>query len=158
MRKILSLCILLISISAYSQSTNDTIYVQKVMGGYKFLQNEKVLKYSQMLTIVKNNSESYNLIKSAQASNALSMVLGGAGGFLVGYQLGTVIGGGEPNLIVGGVGVGLIVLSIPISINAAQKTMQGVIIYNKHIQKLSYAPPKLNFGFTQSGIGLVLKF
>ena len=158
MRKILSLCIVLFSISAYSQSTNDTIYSQKVMGSYKFIQNEKVLKYSDLLTIVASNREAYSLIKSAQTSNGFSTVLGAVGGFLVGYQLGTAIVGGEPNLTVGGVGLGLIAISIPISINASKKAKQGVAIYNKQIKELSYSQPKLNFGITQNGVGLLLKF
>lgn len=166
MRKILTLCIVLFSIGAYSQTSisdysqtsNDTIYSQKVFGGYRFWKKEKELKYSELLTIVKNNREAYKLIKSAQASNGFSVVLGGVGGFLVGYQLGTAIAGGEPNLAVGGVGIGLMGLSIPISINASKKARQGVAIYNKQIQELSYSPPKIYFGCTESGIGLILKF
>ena len=43
-------------------------------------------------------------------------LLGGIGGFLVGWTLGTALGGGDPDWTVAGVGAGFIALSIPFAI------------------------------------------
>ncbi len=48
--------------------------------------------------------------------NVTAQVLGGIGGALVGWQLGTYIGGGEPNWTLAAVGGGLIAVAIPLEI------------------------------------------
>lgn len=50
------------------------------------------------------------------AMTVTSWVIGAAGGACVGYTLGTLIGGGEPDYIIGGVGLGLIAIAIPLEI------------------------------------------
>jgi hypothetical protein len=50
------------------------------------------------------------------AGTVAAYILAYSGGFMVGYTLGTAIAGGDPNWGVAGIGAGLIVVAVPLSI------------------------------------------
>lgn len=148
-------------IAALTFCHSQTIESEKVFGGYKFTQNGEPLTMDELTTKLNSNEESAKLINKAKNQNMLASVLAGAGGALVGYPLGTAIGGGEPNWMLAGVGAGIIAVAIPISSGANKKTVQAIDIYNS-----GNNPKKENIAFTpelflvsnNSGMGLALKF
>ena len=161
MRKIaIFLTLLVVSMSfAFGQTTTDSISMKKVFGGYQFYQGEQMLNMNQLVNLMKPNDLAYRQIKSAQASFTLAAIMSGVGGFMVGWPIGTALGGGEPNWTLAGVGAGLILVSIPISQSFNKKAKQAVELYNAGLQTSSFWDKKeLNLSLTGNGIGLTLKF
>jgi hypothetical protein len=160
MKKINIILIILISSFNFAMGqTNDSITMKKVVGGYHFFQGEERLTVNQLVKAMKTNNEAYSLVKSAQSNNTIASVIGGVGGFMVGWTLGTALGGGEPNWAVAGVGAGLIVVSIPISHSFNKKVKKAVETYNRGFQTSSFWDDnKLNLSLKGNGIGLRLSF
>ena len=161
MRRIaILLTLLVVSMSfAFGQTASDSISMKKVFGGYQFYQGEQMLNMNQLVNLMKPNDLAYRQIKSAQASFTLAAIMSGVGGFMVGWPIGTALGGGEPNWTLAGVGAGLILVSIPISQSFNKKAKQAVELYNAGLQTSSFWDKKeLNLSLTGNGIGLTLKF
>ena len=112
----------------------DSIELKKIFGGYQFYQNDKLLKFKQLDNLIKSNNEAYDQFKSSKSSRTIATILGYAGGFMIGWPLGTAIAGGKPNWVIAGAGAGLTAISIPISINSNKKLKKAVSIYNSTMQ------------------------
>ncbi|HMR88754.1 MAG TPA: hypothetical protein PKD51_11405 [Saprospiraceae bacterium] len=93
-----------------------------------------------------------------QGIAALSNGFGAVGGFLVGYELGGQISGGEFNSTRFAVGGGLTILSIIMGANANRSKKKAIEIYNDaHKNKKGmghYEKPKVSFSIS----GLVVNF
>ncbi len=161
MKKIaITLALLAVSMSfMFGQTASDSITMKKVFGGYQFYQGERLLKMSDLTITMVLNNEAYKQIKSARSAYTMASILSYAGGFLVGWPLGTAIGGGEPNWTLAGIGAGLIVVSIPITQSFNKKAKQAVDTYNGGLQTSSFWDKnELNLSLTGNGIGLTLNF
>lgn len=147
-----------VSSNLFSQNQTDSIFLDH---NNLYIQNDIILNINQLLEITKVNPKAYNKIESAQANNGLAMVLGGAGGFMIGWPLGTSMGGGEPKWILAGVGACIVAIAIPISVGAKRNIKKGVDIYNAGLNKPpSTAGIDLDFklGLSPNGVGIVMKF
>lgn len=154
-----TLCIMiLLGIMSSTVGHSQTIESKKVFGGYQFSQAGKTLTETELSSVLESNQQSKDLRKKARANQTFAMIVSGIGGGLVGYPLGTAIGGGEPNWVVAGVGAGLIVVAIPISISAHKKTKQAVEVYNTSITEPVAFVPQFSLMANQKGIGLSLGF
>lgn len=143
----------------YGQTSTDSISMKKVFGGYQFYQGDKRLNMNQLVKAMEPNEKAYKEIKSAQSTYTLSTIVGFAGGFMVGWPIGTAIGGGEPNWTMAGIGAGLIVVSIPITQSFNKKAKQAVETYNGGLQTSSFWDKnELKLSLTGNGIGLTLNF
>lgn len=143
----------------FGQALSDSITVKKVFGGYQFYQGDKLLKVNQLVNTMKPNEQAYKQIKSAQSTYTMATIFSYAGGFMVGWPLGTALGGGEPNWAMAGIGAGLIVVAIPISQCFNKKAKQAVDTFNGGLQTSSFWDKKeLNLTMTGNGIGLTLNF
>lgn len=109
---------------------------------------------------MESNQEAYQLMKSAKSNYDLSMILGMAGGFMVGWPLGTSLGGGDPNWTLAAVGAGLIVISIPLSSKSIKTAKEAASKYNSGLQTISQRnyKPQLEFASMKTGIGFRLTF
>jgi len=81
------------------------IEMNKVFGGYEFNQNDKTLLLIDMKVIMKENTKALALIQSAKTNQTWAMLLGTAGGALVGFPIGTAIGVGNPEWALAGAGL-----------------------------------------------------
>ena len=161
MRKLcfIAALIMIFNSNSFSQTSDDTIKIRKVFGGYQFIQNDKKLRMGQLVTIMQPNEQAYKQIKSAQSNKTFADILGVAGGFLIGWPLGTAIGGGDPNWALAGVGAGLVVVSIPIMSKANKWSIAAIETYNRSIKTGSFQKkPELHFAFKGNSIGLVCSF
>lgn len=161
MRKIAIILTLLSVYSTFSfgQTEVDSITMKKVFGGYEFYQGDKRLNVNQLVDAVKPNEQVYNEMKAAKSSYTLATIISSAGGFMIGWPLGTAVGGGEPNWTVAGIGAGLVVVSIPISQSFNKKAKAAVDKYNSGLQASSFWDKnELRFSMTGNGVGLVLRF
>jgi hypothetical protein len=137
----------------------DTITVTKTFGGYHFYQGSKILRWNQLLSKMESNEDAYWQMNSARNSKVLADVVGGLGGFALGWTIGTALAGGEASGILVIVGVGLIVTSIPITQSSYRKAKHAVRMYNNGLPT-SYIRPKaeLKLAATSNGLGLIWNF
>jgi len=101
--------------------------------------------------------EAANLMRQARSNKTGAAVISGIGGFLLGWQLGTLIVGGEPNWAVAGGGGGLILLSIPFNSKANRLAIEAIEMHNRNLTATNQKP-QIHLGFLQSGLGLKIHF
>lgn len=140
-----------------AQNQADSIQVQKRLGTI-FVQNGRPLTPRQLLEVTKTNTDAYSEMKIAKSNYDIGSVFGFIGGFCIGWPLGTAIGGGDPNWTIAGVGVALVVVSIPLSTAYTTHAKKAVGIYNSGLNQVGTIPVTYRFGFTGSGIGLRVRF
>ena len=160
MKKTLLFFSLLLSFTiANAQDSNKKIELKKVFGGHLFTQNDKNLTHDQVTALVKDNTQAYDLMQSAKSNKTWSMILGGVGGGLVGYPIGTAIGGGDAKWEIAAVGAGLILVAIPIANGYNKKTKQAVELYNNGISSTAYQfKPSFELNVKGNGLGITMNF
>ena len=141
------------------QSTRDSILISKTFGGYQFYQGNTRLNMSQLVNIVKPNERAWQLAKKAHSTNTIGTIIGFAGGALVGWPVGTVLAGGDPEWVIAGIGAGLIVVAIPLSQKFNKQIKQAVSTYNSSLRGTSFWDKKeLKILMKGNGVGVVLNF
>ena len=145
---------------SFSESnTPDSITMKKVFGGYKFYLGDRILNMSNLINTMRPNEQAYYEIKAAQSTYTIASIFSFAGGFLVGWPLGTAIAGGDPNWTLAGIGAGLIIISIPITQKFIKQTKGAVKTYNQGLQAGSlWNNTELKLSMTSYGAGIILKF
>jgi len=146
MKKGLIVGLLFWSLTAVAQPINS----EKVFGGYRFTQEGTPLTMKQMVTIMEPNADAGPLMAKARNQYVWTSVLGGAGGFFIGYPLGTALGGGDPNWTLAAVGAGIIAVAIPIGSAANRNAKQAVDLYNQS-QELDPVLPKPKMEIISTG-------
>jgi hypothetical protein len=136
------------------------IDIEKVPGGHKFSQDGVILTIDKLSSKVSSNKESLRLINKAKSTGTFVSVLGYAGGFLIGWPIGTAIGGGKANWGIAGIGAGILAVAFPIASGADKKTKQAVELYNASLNPTSYLKSKSEFNVVANanGIGLAIRF
>jgi hypothetical protein len=142
---------------AYAQTASDSIETQKTNGTI-FLQHGKTLTPKELKEIVKVNPEASEELKIASGNLGAGMAFAYVGGFMIGWPIGTAIGGGKPAWAMAGAGVVLAAISIPFATAANRHTKNAVKIYNNGIKQISHNKTNLNLGFSGNGIGVRLSF
>ena len=163
---------LLLCLSTFSQTSNndvpasitkksvpkDTIQYLEEGIGHKFTLNSEVLSLDRMGIIMKDNPISMQFINDAKSTTGILTVLSYAGGFMIGYPLGTMIGGGQPNWTMAGIGCGLIAIAIPIAIDADKKLIKAAQAYNQAKVVSLRDNYELKLGLSQNGLGIAIRF
>lgn len=145
--------------SVFSQNQTDSIYITKAFGDYKFECNGKRLRFNEVRFMMKDNPEALNYLEKAKHGDNSSRVFSYAGGFLIGYPIGTAIAGGKPKWKLAAVGFGLLVFSIPISNLSRAHAIFAIDKYNGKRKSLSYnIQYDLKLGLSPNGIALVARF
>jgi len=111
-----------------------------------------------MAVIMQNNTVALEYLKSAKGNSGFANVLGYAGGFLIGYPIGTAIGGGKPNWMLAAIGCGLIVIDIPILSSANKNVRKAVNAYNHEGMASRVEKYDIRLGMNQNGMGLAFRF
>jgi hypothetical protein len=146
-------------LSSYGQRTDSSIIMVKAFGGNKFYQNNKNLSMSELVKVMSSDEQALKQIKSAQSSKTLADIIGFAGGFMVGWPVGTAIGGGKPNWTVAAIGSGLVVASIPIYQKVSKLSKSSVDIFNRNQKEGPFNNKTgINVSFTGNTIRLTLSF
>ncbi|WP_438972197.1 hypothetical protein [Polaribacter sp.] len=151
--------ILFFTIVTSSVVSAQKIEMKKVFGGLVFEQQGKTLLLKDMESIMKENKKAVALIQSAKTNQTWSLVLGTTGGALVGFPIGTAIGGGEPEWAIAGVGAALIIATIPIVKGFNRKTKKAVDLYNNGVSSTSYQfQPSFNLKISGTNVGISMNF
>jgi hypothetical protein len=145
------------TINLAGQVPSDSIQIKKRLGPV-FQQNGINLTPKQLMSITKSNPEAYAEMKIANSNYIASLFLQIPGGFLIGYPIGTAIGGGDPNWTMTAIGAGLVIVAIPLVSGYNKHATNSVRIYNKGIKASSIPVLSMSFGPTANGIGFRVKF
>ncbi len=109
---------------------------------------------------MESNAKTSLLLKKAKSNGVFAVVLGGIGGGLIGYPVGTALGGGDANWTLAAIGAGVLAIGIPIANGANKKAKQAVDIYNSSIDdSVGYQfVPEFTIISNQNGIGFSMSF
>jgi hypothetical protein len=140
----------------------DTITIKSSgMGGQAFYMGDYQLDKEGLKHVISKNGQAYEVLKKGLSQNTWAGILGGAGGFLIGYPLGAALAGAENpgwGLLAGG--AGLVVLSIPIANSAKKNVTKAVRMYNHSLQ--ASLPPSSSFALSLKArgqrVGLFIDF
>ena len=143
-----------------SLSFSQKIEKHKTLLKYEFTQNGYPMSFGDVVRALENNPKAYQLAKSAKNSYILSQIIGTAGGFLIGWPIGSALAGDKPNWTLAAIGAGLVVISIPIEISSDKKINKALNIYNADFSETSMRnfKPSYRIILNNKGIGLAMNF
>lgn len=142
----------------FSQTTKDGITIKAGFGGIKFYQGEQKLSMQDVKSMMQSNQQAYQQIKSAQSATTIAAIIGGIGGALVGWPIGTAISGKDANWTLAGIGAGLIAVSIPIGLKGIKNAKRAVATYNDGLGSSSFwNRNELRLSMAGNKIGLTLQ-
>ncbi|MEQ9298571.1 MAG: hypothetical protein RIF33_08410 [Cyclobacteriaceae bacterium] len=110
------------------------------------------------LNLMKPYEDAYAEMSKARVNYDAANIFGFIGGFLIGWPIGTAIGGGDPNWILAGAGVGAIAIAIPLTSAGNKRARRAVELYNARVNATAYREYELRLGTTKNGFGLQLTF
>ncbi len=148
----------IISLSSFCQTNVDSIQIVKKGLEYSCFADGYKLTPENMKFIMRNNSESLKYLKKVQTSSMISFGLGYIGGFLIGWPIGTAIGGGEPNWYIALVGCGIVATTIPLLNSSNRNLKKAVDCYNRELPFADKPNVEINLGLNNNGLGISLKF
>jgi hypothetical protein len=148
-----------VAIFTFSNVNAQKIELKKSFGENLFYQNGERLTSRQLTNILKSNNEAFNLIKSAKSNYTWATILGVSGGALVGFPIGTAVGGGDPKWELAGAGAALILVAIPILNNYNKKSKAAIALYNADLPTVSSSfKPVFNLNFKGVNLGIAMSF
>jgi hypothetical protein len=158
MKYFLVFCILFAGKSElFSQNQTDSLEMETTIGTV-FLQNNSILSPKDLLYVMQLNEEAYNEMSIAISCRNSGIVLGMGGGFAVGFSIGRVISGREPNWVLAGFGVAGIVGSFALQSAFNTHARNAVTIYNSGLKPVSNRNTELNLVISGNGIGICIRF
>lgn len=134
-----------------AQSAKDTLEMRKG----EIMQNNRKLHMRDVAGIVEVNPEAFREMRKAYNNQNFVQVFSAAGGFLIGWPIGTAIGGGDPKWELLGIGAGLVLVSIPFSNGYKKHAKKAIMLYNEGIREENRDKISFNFQVTASGVGMV---
>lgn len=139
-------------------STASKIVIKHLGLTTKYYHNDIPLTNTELAGLLSLNKLAFEEYKKSRGSAATATFFSCVGGGLIGWPIGTALAGAETNWWLAAGGAGLILLSIPISIDAKEKVFDAVEIYNEGMAETSELKPKVMLGFSQNGIGIRMVF
>jgi len=137
----------------------DTIQVAKMGSGYRFKYKGEELTGLRLEDVIQNNAEAARYFNKAKVSASFGSVLGYAGGFMIGWPIGTALGGGKANWTMAAIGCGLVVIAIPIVSSSNHNVLKAVNAFNQETLTSSRNTYyNITLGMNQSGLGLAIHF
>jgi len=144
---LLTLILMLCATSLFSQDLEVT-----KKGLYK---DGSLVSPRDWVSVMDTNEEAIKFAKKAKTNKTMADIFAYTGGFLIGWPIGTAIGGGEPEWALAGVGAGLAAIAIPFTSGAKKNLEKAVEVYGSPDHSVS---AEVRVGFTGNGLGLVIKF
>ena len=158
MKYFLVFCILFVGITdLFSQNQTDSLEMETIIGTV-FRQNDIVLTPKNVLVVMQLNEQAYNEMSIAISCRNSGFVLGMGGGFAVGFSIGRVISGREPNWVLAGLGVAGIVGSFALDSAFTTHARKAVDIYNSGLNPVSSRYPVFNLAVSGNGLGICMRF
>lgn len=112
----------------------------------------------QALSMMESYPEAYTYMKKANGNRGAAGVFGTLGGGLIGWPVGTAIGGGDPNWGLAAVGAGLIMVALPFNGAFKKNATMAINLYNEADYRALNSDVRLNIGLLERGFGLKISF
>lgn len=126
--------------------------------GGKFESDGRTLKPREVLTLMESNEQAHATFRKAKSNYDAGQTFGFIGGFLVGWPLGTAIGGGDPQWGLAAAGGALILASIPFQSAFKKHAHAAVELYNAQPGASRYRKPTYHFAFYGTGAKVAIRF
>jgi hypothetical protein len=155
---LVSFCIC--AFACFSQTNRDTFHISKnFFTGYKILKGTEQLRFGAAADAMLPNQEAYKLMKKAQANNTASTIFNLAGGFLIGFPIGTSLAGQKANWTLAAIGGGLVLASIPFNIALDKNARRAVELYNSQYRTTGIRrKTQLHLAFSNQSVGWVMRW
>ncbi|MCW5912037.1 MAG: hypothetical protein KIT62_13260 [Cyclobacteriaceae bacterium] len=153
MKKNLFFLVLISSAIGLNAQDRSEIKMYKTFGGARFEMDTLVLSPKQVLQVLKTEPLAYEKFKKAKANYDAADVLGFTGGVLIGFPLGTMVAGGNPEwgmAVAGGV---LVLGSLSFTSIFRSHAFEAIELYNGKSARI-----KTRFQFYGTGGRLVVRF
>ena len=121
-------------------------------------QDGQRLSMDEMFVKMRPNETAFNYIKSARDCKFFSAILGGVGGVGIGIPVGYFLVTGDFKWPIFAAGVGLVGVSVGLHFRGLKQTSRAVGAYNEGLDPTSMKNWRLDLGYGQNGVGLVLSF
>lgn len=162
---LLLLGVFLFGASAVTNAQKKSDKLKIVNGSFKNKYYKGVWNISKEKAygMLRENGEAYNLVITGEKLQKTGSAIAFAGGALIGFTLGSALGGAEdPKWYIAGIGGGMVLLSLPIYSTGKKKVQMGVEVYNEtlktaYIQQNRFIDEVSIVG-TDTGIGLRFTF
>lgn len=142
-------------------NSKDSILIAKgTFGENIFVVGDSVVTKRYFNDVIKTNYEAHEFFRKGNNLNILSTVLGIAGGGAIGFTLGGLISGGDPNWAVGGAGVVILMINYPIKSSSKYNLKKATDTYNRGLNNDAsfWNKSEMNLFITGNGIGFNFKF
>lgn len=158
MKKLTVLLVLVLTgFVSYSQNDSDSIEIRQRLGKV-YLQHGKTLPVSKLHSVLLTNEGTASEVKKAKANIAPMYLFSITGGFMIGWELGTALGGGDVQWWIAGAGLGLVLCAIPFQSGYNKHIRQAVTIYNSDLGKIGIQKKLMEIGLSKHGIGIEIRF
>ncbi len=153
MKNLVFSCALWLSATfVYAQNADSLVFSKG-----NIVRANQILSKKEAFEVLGSNPLSAKELEKAKNNNIGSSVLGGIGGFGLGYGLVDILFKREQGYYIAGGGLAFALLGIPFSVAANKRYKNSVELYNKGLKpNSSYLKPVLLP--SSNGIGLCLKF
>lgn len=155
MRYILTVMLIMTLFSQLAAQSNSDFHLGK---GGRIFQGSTVVKPKTVLEIMELNPAAHTAFKKAKNNYDAANVLGAIGGALIGWPLGTALGGGDPQWGMAAGGAALVLLSLPLTSAFKKHANIAIDLYNKDTPTVRHYTPALNVGLRGAGVGMTLRF
>lgn len=144
------------SAPANGQQTTVILTQSELSYSGRVWQNGIKLRPEQVRTAMSGNTEALQQYNNGRSLYVAGMIIAYPSALLMGWDLGTRLGGGEGNGILLGVGITGTVVGLIMGLTGESQIKQSVQLYNSKASNTSLY--QINFGFTQTGVGLCMQF
>lgn len=141
-----------------AQADEGGLRMKESFWGVKFYNDNRLIRPNEVLNLMKADEEAYAAFKKAKANYDAAQVFGFVGGFMIGWPIGTAIGGGDPQWGLAAGGAGVLLLSIPFSSAFLKHSRNAIAIYNKDTGSASAWPTRVEVLPYGAGAKVVIRF
>ena len=116
------------------------------------------INLKQTLQLMEAYPEAYAYMKKANTNSNVAGVFAALGGGLIGWPIGTAIGGGDPNWSLAAIGGGLVIVALPFHSAFKKNASMAIELYNAADHQALHHDVKLNIGLLERGFGIKVSF
>jgi hypothetical protein len=157
MRKFLfTICFALLTGFVTGQNLADSVEVNNSLGSL-FKKPAPGYEPKNLLIKLQPNAAAFAEMKKAKSAYDAGMVFGFVGGALIGWPVGSALGGGEPQWVLAGVGAGVILLALPLSKSYKVHAKKAIQLYNDGTNQTGRSL-HIKVGILDQGVGVRLRF
>lgn len=130
--------------------------------GTSIQKNGKHITYSEAKKIVEANTAAFDAMKKAETNSGFSMAFQIAGGFGIGYTLGSFLrseNASDVSWWQGAVGLGVGIIGLHFESKAKANAQEAVDLYNANPPSTGYQfQPQFQLGLGADGVGIGMRF